>query len=112
MWRKRHAIRYFTYLLGLPTILWLIWREKMGGWLLFLAGVGAYSRRPAERVWQNTWGWRPPARVRAFALIPIIRLVGDVAKMLGYPVGIWWRWKRNKGAGVQTATGAREAPLQ
>ena len=42
--------------------------------------VGAYSRRPAERLWANTWGWRPPARARAFALIPIIRLVGDLAK--------------------------------
>jgi hypothetical protein len=39
-------------------------------------------------------GWRPPSRVRAFALIPIIRLVGDVAKMLGYPVGLVWRLRQ------------------
>jgi len=71
----------------------MIWREKIAGWLLLLTGVGLYSRRPAERLWQNTWGWRPPARLRAFALIPIIRLVGDVAKMIGYPVGLWWRWR-------------------
>jgi hypothetical protein len=32
----------------------------------------------------------------AAALIPVIRMVGDVAKMMGYPVGIWWRIK-NKG---------------
>ncbi len=94
LWRKRHAVRYLTYLVGLPTILWLIWREKIWGWLALFAGVGAYSRRPAQRVWDNTWGWRPPARVRAFALIPIIRLVGDVAKMFGYPVGLWLRWKQ------------------
>ena len=93
LWRKRHAIRYITYLVGLPFILWAIWREKTWGWLLLIVGLSAYSGRPAQRVWENTWGWRPPARVRALALIPIIRLVGDVAKMIGYPVGLWWRWK-------------------
>ncbi len=94
LWRKRHAIRFITYFLGLPVILRLIWREKIWGWLLLALGIGAYSRRPAQRVWNNTWGWRPPARARALALIPIIRLVGDVAKMLGYPVGLWQRRKR------------------
>ncbi len=93
LWPRRHAVRYATYLLGLPLILRAIWRERLVGWLLLALGVGAYSRRPAERLWANTWGWRPPARLRAFALIPIIRLVGDVAKMAGYPVGLWWRLK-------------------
>lgn len=94
LWPKRHAIRYLTYLIGLPTIFWLIWREKIAGWLLFLAGLIAYCQRPAQRLWGSTWGWRPPARLRALALIPIIRLVGDVGKMLGYPVGLLWRWQR------------------
>ena len=93
LWPMRHTIRYLTYLFGLPLILRLIWREKWPGWLLLLLGVGTYSRRPAERLWQSTWGWRPPARLRAFALIPIIRFVGDVAKMLGYPAGLIWRWR-------------------
>jgi hypothetical protein len=25
-------------------------------------------------------------------LVPVIRVVGDVAKMIGYPVGLAWRW--------------------
>jgi hypothetical protein len=25
--------------------------------------------------------------------VPVIRVVGDVAKMIGYPVGWWWRLK-------------------
>ena len=29
----------------------------------------------------------------ALAWAPVIRVVGDVAKMLGYPVGVWWRWR-------------------
>ena len=91
LWPKRHLIRYATYLLALPLLLRMIWREKWPGWVLLAFGIGTYSRRPAERLWHNTWGWRPPARARAFALIPIIRFVGDVAKMLGYPAGLWWR---------------------
>jgi len=27
-------------------------------------------------------------------LIPLIRIAGDIAKMIGYPVGVWWRWRR------------------
>ncbi|HNS40865.1 MAG TPA: glycosyl transferase family 2, partial [Promineifilum sp.] len=96
LWIKRHAVRYITYLVGVPLILRWIWREKWFGWVLMAAGVGAYTRRPAERLWAGTWGWRPPERLRAFALIPIIRLVGDVAKMIGYPAGLWWRL-RNQG---------------
>jgi glycosyltransferase involved in cell wall biosynthesis len=92
LWPLRHAIRYATYLLGLPLVLRLIWREKWYGWLLLVVGAGAYLHRPAERLWEDTWGWRPPSRLRAFALIPIIRFVGDVAKMTGYPVGLLWRF--------------------
>jgi glycosyltransferase involved in cell wall biosynthesis len=91
LWLRRHAMRYATYLLGLPFIGWLIWREKAAGWLLLIMGVAGYCGRPAQRLWPATNGWRPPARVRAFALIPIIRLVGDLAKMVGYPVGVLWR---------------------
>lgn len=94
LWPERHLIRYITYLILLPFILRLIWRDKWPGWLLLLLGIGAYSRRPAERLWENTWGWRPPSRLRAFALIPIIRLVGDIAKMMGYPVGLLWRYRK------------------
>ena len=93
LWPKRHFVRYFTYLVGLPFILRLIWHEKWHGWLLLFLGLGSYSRRPAQRLWNSTWGWNPLARLRAFGLIPVIRFTGDVAKMLGYPVGVLWRWR-------------------
>lgn len=96
LWPKRHAIRYITYLLVLPLLLSLIWRDKKIGWLGLIAGGGAYCYRPGLRLWGMTTGWRPWPRLRAFALIPIIRLVGDLAKMLGYPAGLWWRWKQNR----------------
>lgn len=96
LWPIRHAVRYGTYLVALPLIISLIWKEKLLGWIILFLGVSAYTRRPAERLWENTWGWRPPDRARAFALIPIIRLVGDLAKMLGYPVGLLWRLRNRQ----------------
>lgn len=93
LWPKRHVVRYVTYLLLLPFLLRLIWREKWAGWLGLIGGLTAYCWRPAQRLWRMTTGWRPPSRLRALALIPILRLAGDVAKMLGYPVGLWWRWR-------------------
>ncbi len=96
LWALRHAIRYATYLIVLPLILRAIWREKWYGWVLLVLGAGAYTRRPAERLWPSTWGWRPWPRVRAYGLIPIIRVVGDVAKMLGYPVGLVWRFRNRR----------------
>ena len=96
LWPKRHLIRYATYLLGVPLIGRLLWEDKRIGWLLLILGVLGYSWRPAQRLRPLTSGWRPPSRVRAFALIPIIRFVGDVAKMVGYPVGLWWRWQNGR----------------
>lgn len=94
LWPRRHAIRYATYLIGLPVVGWQIWRGRWSGWVLFVTGFLTYCFKPARRLWPATVGWRPPSRLRAFALIPIIRLVGDLAKMIGYPVGILWRLRQ------------------
>ncbi len=93
LWPKRHAIRYLTYLVALPALLYAVWHDKPIGWAGLGLGAMVYSKRPAERLLPDTTGWRPPSRARAFGMIPIIRLVGDVAKMIGYPVGVLWRWR-------------------
>jgi glycosyltransferase involved in cell wall biosynthesis len=91
LWLQRHAIRYLTYLVGLPFLAGLVWRARRAGWLLGLLGGVVYCRRPVQRLWRATRGWSPAGRLRAVATVPIIRLVGDLAKMIGYPVGVWWR---------------------
>jgi glycosyltransferase involved in cell wall biosynthesis len=87
LWLGRHAVRYTTYALAL-----LLARCGVGGWLLLLLGASAYTRRPYQRLLPLVAGERFVAIVRAIMLVPIIRLVGDVAKLLGFPVGVWWRW--------------------
>ncbi len=99
LWRRRHAIRYATYLIGLPLLLGHGLggrRARSLGWLGLLLGLAAYNRRPWQRlgaVWEPlTW----PQRLLTLGLAPMIRVVGDVAKMIGYPVGIWWRWRHRR----------------
>jgi hypothetical protein len=89
LWRKRHAIRYATYL-GLPVGLLAARRQR---WLLvpLALAVAAYLRRPYQRLLPalGELTWRN--RLTVLAWVPAIRLIGDVAKMAGYPVGWWWR---------------------
>ena len=96
LWRKRHAVRYATYL-GLP--LGLIGLRRWP-WLFGPLGAlaaAAYLRRPYLRLWPAlaTMSWRD--RLAALAWVPAIRAIGDVVKMAGYPVGLRWR-RRHLGA--------------
>ncbi len=94
LWRKRHAIRYATYLLAAPLIFLLGWRRTRALWLLYLPGAAYYLYQPYRRL-PTTLSHAPPTSTAgilyAVALVPLIRVVGDVAKMLGYPAGWYWR---------------------
>ena len=98
LWRIRHAIRYATYLLLIPALaghgLW--GREaRWLGWFGLIAGALVYCARPWRRLWLMGDGVRRGAWLRSVLLAPVIRLVGDVAKMTGYPLGLIWR-RRNR----------------
>jgi hypothetical protein len=62
--------------------------------LLVLLGGLAYTRRPYERLAPHLRRLALPEAGYAVMLVPIIRLVGDVAKMVGYPLGTLWRLRR------------------
>jgi glycosyltransferase involved in cell wall biosynthesis len=100
LWRRRHAIRYGTYCLGAPLLLYFGKVIHPVFWLLGLLGFVAYCLTPYRRL-RRAWH-RPLAagrtltrseRLATLLLVPIIRVVGDVAKMAGYPVGLVWRWR-------------------
>lgn len=102
LWRKRHAIRYATYLLAAPLLLLLGWRVHKAFWALLLPGAALYLRQPYRRLSlvldeaarRGTVRVTLASNLRALALVPLIRVAGDVAKMIGYPVGLWWRFKQ------------------
>jgi glycosyltransferase involved in cell wall biosynthesis len=96
LWRRRHAVRYGTYLLALPAMLALSVVHSPLWLLALLAGILAYCRAPYRRLRCYLSPLPPARRLQTLLLVPIIRAVGDVAKMLGYPAG--WAWRlRNWG---------------
>lgn len=95
LWRTRHAVRYVTYGLIVPLIFWLGLAIHPVLWLLYGVGGGLYLRQPYRRLWvvlDKAQSTTLMTRLHAIALIPVIRVTGDIAKMLGYPVGVWWRF--------------------
>lgn len=91
LWRRRHLVRYMTYLVATPALLLAGASHSPLWWGLLLLGGAAYCRRPWQRLWERGRGLSWGARLKAAALVPVIRVVGDVAKMVGYPVG--WAWR-------------------
>lgn len=99
LWRKRHGLRYATYLLLIPALVGHgLWGRKWPilGWLGLFAGAIVYLARSWQRL-LRLWGpLSPGGRVLASFYVPFIRLVGDLAKMCGYPVGLFWRRKHRR----------------
>jgi hypothetical protein len=98
LWRKRHALRYATYTLG-PAVATWSWanRGTLAGKLGLLGvamAAAAYTYKPYRRLLPMLRGLSAGQAAYALALVPVIRLVGDVAKMAGYPVGVVWRLRR------------------
>lgn len=94
LWRTRHAIRYATYLAAAPALVALSVLHSPVWLLALVAGALAYCRTPYRRLAPYLMRMSRAEKLYAIALVPIIRVVGDVAKMIGYPVGVWWRARK------------------
>ncbi len=107
LWRKRHAIRYVTYLIAAPLL--LVLTLKHSHWWLGALGVGAalYTRAPYRRLAPDLARMSLRDKLYALALVSIIRVVGDAAKMLGYPVGVVWRRRQVSGIKCQVSRDVR-----
>ncbi len=97
LWPRRHAIRYVTYVTGTALLACALDSRRprvarLTALAALLASAGAYTRRPLVRLAHQSES--PAAFVRAAPLVPLVRLIGDVAKMLGYPAGLAWRLRR------------------
>ncbi len=95
LWRKRHAIRYITYLVALPLLV-ILGVISSPWWWLFggLPGVIGMFYTPYRRLavlWKQLSGFE---KIKAVLWVPIIRIMGDVAKMTGYPAG--WKWRLSR----------------
>jgi glycosyltransferase involved in cell wall biosynthesis len=95
LWLKRHLIRYATYLIGVPGL--AVMGIKISPWffVLYVVGGAVYMHTPYRRLWPKLSSLSFVDRLKAIALVPVIRVVGDIAKMIGYPVGVVWRIRRS-----------------
>ena len=110
LWPKRHLMRYFTYLLLFPAIIVAGALINPSLWALGLVGAAGYLFQPYRRlptVVQCSGRSSLALWLYCIAAIPWIRIVGDLAKMLGYPLGWLWRlqhrppdWRSARGTSV------------
>lgn len=89
LWPRRHALRYAFYL-GLLSLA-LLGRKRPWLRLLGAPALGWHLQAPLRRVWRRSRDMPAIPRMVALMLVPVIRTLGDAAKMLGYPAGILLR---------------------
>lgn len=90
LWPKRHAARYVAYGAGASLLAvspWVPWSP-----LLLAVGVIGYMSKFWRRVISRRREFGPGSTAAAL-FVPIIVVAGDLAKMVGYPVGLRWARK-------------------
>ncbi|HEX6292643.1 MAG TPA: glycosyltransferase [Herpetosiphonaceae bacterium] len=97
LWLRRHLIRYASYI-GLLGVVLLArrWRSSL---LLLLPGIVYHTYRPYRRLWSRSRDLPLRQRLAACAWVPAVRLIGDLGKMAGYPIGLWRRRARRQAQG-------------
>ncbi len=93
LWRRRHAIRYLSYLVAGPLLVALGFLRHPLWWGGLLLGAAIYLWTPYKRLLPLLPMLSPLDKLKALLLVPLIRIIGDIAKMAGYPVGVLWRWR-------------------
>lgn len=91
LWRTRHLIRYSTYLVAAPALTLLAVLHRPAWSIGLVLGLAAMLRRPLIRLRARWSELSSPERAAALLWLPILRVIGDLAKMAGYPAGIAWR---------------------
>jgi glycosyltransferase involved in cell wall biosynthesis len=96
LWCRRHAVRYLTYGVALPLLLGLAVVHSVLWLVPLLLGAAAMFWTPYKRLLPALQALPPLGQLKAVLWVPVIRVTGDIAKMLGYPVGLYWRWRHHE----------------
>lgn len=89
LWPRRHAARYGAYSLGIGLVA-LAFRSRPSRAIL-ATGMAYHFGPYVRRVVRQPVSTKVVDQLAALALAPAIVVTGDVAKMLGYPVGCFER---------------------
>ncbi|MDX6555672.1 MAG: hypothetical protein QOD86_1867, partial [Miltoncostaeaceae bacterium] len=101
LWTRRHAIRYAAYVTGAGLA--AAGRSRKWPRLALAAGVAAYMRKFFRRVRAERPIDGALGRLGAHLLVPVIVVMGDVAKMIGYPKGLYERARAGSPEALQHA---------
>lgn len=94
LWWKRHFVRYATYLVAMPLSFFAIYPAPWISAVIWLVGAYALFGTPYRRLIHLWSDLSRREKIIACIYVPLVRITGDVAKMIGYPVGVVWRWNR------------------
>jgi glycosyltransferase involved in cell wall biosynthesis len=98
LWASRHAARYGAYAFG--AALAARARRSPAAAPALALGVALHLAPFARRVRDERPVAGPLEMAAAYALVPAIVVTGDVAKMTGYPQGLWERWRAGEPEGL------------
>jgi glycosyltransferase involved in cell wall biosynthesis len=107
---RRHLLRYGAYVTGAA----LVAVSKRHRWAAaaLAIGLGGHLRRYVWRLWEERPFDKPERMAAATALVPLIVIAGDVAKMIGYPQGLWERARTGGPEGLAAASGRSHRSLE
>jgi hypothetical protein len=86
----RHLARYSAYLGGLCLL--RLGRGARWPWIALALGSGGYMRKFVWRFWDERPFASTLKMITLTLRVPLIVIIGDVGKMLGYPQGRWERY--------------------
>ena len=92
LWIKRQVVRYATYLIAL-IILFFSWKLYWPLFFSILFGSFIYLWKFWRRWLVFTEKKSLGFRLAGIFFLPIIILFGDLAKMAGWPAGVYERWR-------------------
>jgi glycosyltransferase involved in cell wall biosynthesis len=94
LWPKRHLVRYTSYAVGTAL---LVGHRRPVALGALACGGSIYLGKFVRRLHRLPPDDRRLFRAAAYALMPVIVVTGDLAKMVGYPVGLVERSSRGRG---------------
>lgn len=101
LFTARHILRYSAYSVAL-LLAWASRRSFLARLLLSVGSV-AHLRKFLGRVRDEKPYEDLPGAALAYGLVPVIVVTGDIAKMVGYPQGLWERQKAGGPEGLKAA---------
>jgi glycosyltransferase involved in cell wall biosynthesis len=99
LYARRHAIRYGSYAAGL--ILLSRAKKRPFAGVLLAVGMLVYFNKFFARVLRYPQEPERPG-LHSLLLVPLIVIVGDIGKMIGYPVGLYQRWRAGDVANLES----------